>query len=184
MEPATIDKQQLTREMAAELLHLVAPEFDGLTEVRGQLSLSVDQFRAPLGVPRDRFDRGVEAAGKVRLHELSASMKKTPLLATTVKVLAGRYGKNPGEVVRVARDADVRFQVRRGRMHFQGLRVGLPDVSPDLLVNSRGSIGLDRTLDVVLDVPRIMLNPADRSTAPLRWRVTGTPDRPIVTEIR
>jgi hypothetical protein len=189
LEPVTIKKQQLTSEMADELLRLIVPDLEGLTDVDGQISMALDEFRVPLGVPRDQLNRGVELAGKLRLHRVSASLKKSPLFQTTVKVLAGMYGKRPTDIVRVARDAEVRFKVRKGRMHYEGLRVGFPDISPDLLISSRGSIGLDRSLDLVLEVPRIVLNAranqADRRTMPpFRFRVTGTAARPIVTEIR
>jgi hypothetical protein len=189
LEPVTINKQQLTSEMGDELLRLILPPLDGLTDVQGQISMSLDEFRVPLGVPRVQFNRGVELAGKLRLHRMSASLKKSPLFQATVKVLAGMYGKRPTDVVRVARDAEVGFKIRKGRLHYEGLRVGFPDISPDLLVRSRGSIGLDRSLDLVLEVPRIVLNAransADRRTmAPFRFRVTGTIARPIVTEIR
>jgi hypothetical protein len=189
MVPVNVKKQQLSREMADELIHLIAPDFDGITEVQGQISLSLDKFRVPLGVPRDKFAEGVELTGKFRLHELSASLKKNPLLAAMVRLLGGASGKKQTDVVQIARDVEVRIQIREGQMNYQGLRIGLPDVSPDLLVSSRGSIGLDRSLDFVLEVPRISLNGnanrADRnSTAPLRFRVTGTTAKPIVTEIR
>ena len=120
---------------------------------------------------------------------MSASLKKSPLFRTTVKVLASMYGKRPTDVVRVARDAEVRFKLRKGRMQYEGLRVGFPDISPDLVISSRGAIGLDRSLDLVLEVPRIVLNAransADRRTlAPYRFRITGTLARPVVTEIR
>ena len=91
-----------------------------------------------------------------------------------VKVLADMYGKKPSEVVRIVEDAEVRFQVREGRMHHEGLRIGFPDIAPDLLVSSRGSVGLDHSLDIVLEVPRIVVPgkkaPADpKATAPVRF---------------
>jgi hypothetical protein len=151
--------------------------------------MDVDEFRVPLGVSRDQFNRGVALAGKARLHRMSASLDKSPLLKTAVKVLAEMYGKRPPDVLRLARDAEVRFKLRKGRMHYEGLRVGFPDISPDLLISSRGSIGLDRSLDIVLEVPRLVLNARairieGRTLAPFRFRVTGTLARPIVTEIR
>ena len=93
---------------------------------------------------------------------------KTPLIETMVKVLADMYGKKPSDVVRIVEDAEVRFQVREGRMHHEGLRIGFPDIAPDLLVSSRGSVGLDHSLDLVLEVPRIVLDQEGSCSIPGR----------------
>jgi hypothetical protein len=49
-------------------------------------------------------------------------------------------------------------------------------------------VGLDHSLDLVLEIPRIVLpgkNSADpKSTAPVKLRVTGTIEKPIVTEVK
>jgi hypothetical protein len=104
----------------------------------------------------------------------------------TVKVLADMYGKKPSEVVRVIEDAEVRFQFREGRLHHEGLRLGLPDIDPKLLVSSRGSVGLDHSLDLVLELPRLAVpgRPAPAGAGPVRLRVTGTIEKPKVTEIK
>jgi hypothetical protein len=90
---------------------------------------------------------------------------------------------------RIIKDAEVRFEVREGRMHHEGLRLGLPDIAPALVFTSSGSVGLDHSLDLLLEAPRIALpgkkTPADaNSTAPVRLRVTGTIEKPVVTEIK
>jgi hypothetical protein len=90
------------------------------------------------------------------------------------------HGKKPSDVVRAVQNADVRFEVRDGRMHHEGLRFGFPDISPDLLIRSSGSVGFDRTLDFVLDVPPVL---ADRKD-PVKLRVTGTLEKPVVTEMK
>jgi hypothetical protein len=66
------------------------------------------------------------------------------------------------------------------------LRLGFPDISPKLLINSRGSVGLDKSLDLVLEVPRILVQGKVEldDTNLVRFRVTGTMDNPIVTEIK
>ena len=38
-------------------------------------------------------------------------------------------------------------------MYHEGLRLGFPDFSPDLLITPRGSVGFDKSLDFVLAVP-------------------------------
>jgi hypothetical protein len=146
--------------------------------VQGEISLSLDTFRVPLDDPERERER-LELAGEFQLHQLSVAVK-TPLLKTLVKTLGDMYGRKPSDVVRVARNTKVRFQVRSGRMYHEGLQIGFPDISPDLIVRSRGSVGLDKSLDLVLDVPPILV---DR-TAPVRFRITGTIGNPVVTEMK
>lgn len=185
---ALFEKQKLTPDVGDELLRLVAPTLGDITGVHGEFSLSLDKFRVPLGVSEKEFARRVELAGKLHLHQISASVKE-PVLEATVKVLADMYGKKPSEVVRIVEDAEVRFQVRDGRMHHEGLRIGFPDIAPNLVANSQGFVGLDHSLDIVLEVPRIVVpgrkEPVDpKTTAPVRLRVTGTIEKPVVTEIK
>jgi hypothetical protein len=187
LAPVTVfDKEKVTPELGDELLRLVAPTLSDLAGVQGEISLSLEKFRVPLGVPKGELEKKVELAGKLQLHQITVTTK-TPLLQTVVKVLADRYGKKPTDVVRVVENAEVSFKVRDGRMYHEGLRFGFPDISPDLLITSRGSIGFDKSLDFDLDVPAILLDKTDlaiKKAPPVRFRVTGTLDKPVVTEIK
>jgi hypothetical protein len=154
--------------------------------VHGEISLSFETFRVPLGVSRGEAVKRVELAGKLHLHEITVSTK-TPLIQTTVKLLADMYGKQPSDVVRIVENAEVRFRVRDGRVHHEGLRIGFPDISPDLIASSRGSVGFDGSLDVVLEVPRLGLKQKatpDPTAPPVRFRIAGTIDKPVVTEFK
>jgi hypothetical protein len=188
LAPVTVlEKRKLTPEMGDQLIKLIAPTLSDLSGVQGEISLSFDTFRVPLGVPKAEAVKRVELAGKLHLHQITVSTK-TPLVQTTVKLLADMYGKQPSEVVRIVKDAEVRFQVREGRMHHEGMRLGFPDISPDLIALSRGSVGFDSSLDIELEVPRLVLNkkdaPAPKAPPPVRFRITGTIDVPVVTEVK
>jgi hypothetical protein len=186
LAPVTIlENQKLTPEVGNQLLHLIVPTLSDLTGVEGKISQSIERFRVPLDIPKRELKKAVELAGNLQLHQISTP-PKTPLLQTMVKVLADRYGKKPSDVVRVVENAEVRFQVKDGRMHHEGLRFSFPDISPDLLVTSRGSVGFDRSLDFELEVPSIFADNKDveiKQRAPARFRFTGTIEKPIVTEI-
>ena len=188
LAPVTVfEKRKVTPEVGDQLLKLIAPTLSDLSGVQGEISLSFDTFRVPLGVPKAEAVKRVELAGKLHLHQITVSTK-TPLVQTTVKLLADMHGKQPSEVVRIVKNAEVRFQVRDGRVHHEGLRLGFPDISPDLLALSRGSVGFDGSLDLELEVPRLVLNkkdaPAPKAPPPVRFRITGTIDTPVVTEIK
>jgi hypothetical protein len=187
LAPVTIfEKQKLTPEVGDQLLHLIVPTLSDLTGVQGKLSLSFEKFRVPLGVLESELEKRVELAGKLQLHQISLSTK-TPLLQTMVKLLADRYGKKPSNVVRVVKNADVKFKVQDGRMYHEGLRFGFPDISADLVATSSGFVGFDKSLDFVLEVPAVLVDKQDlkiKKAPPVRFRVTGTLDKPIVTEIK
>jgi hypothetical protein len=187
LAPVTVfEKQKLTPDVGGELLHLIVPTLSDLTGVQGEISLSFDTFRIPLGVPESELEKRVELSGKLQLHQIDVSTK-TPLIQTLVKVLADMYGKKPSEVVRIVKNAEVRFQVRNGRMNHEGLRFGFPDISPDLIITSRGSVGFDKSLDFELEVPSVLVDKKElevKKAAPVHFRVTGSIDDPIVTEIK
>jgi hypothetical protein len=187
LAPVTVfEKQKLTPELGDELLHLISPTLSDLAGVKGEISLSFETFRVPLGVPKGELEKRVELVGKLKLHQVYVTTK-TPLLQETVKVLADMYGKKPSDVVRVANYDDVSFKVRDGRMYHEGLRIGLPDISPDLIMRSRGSVGFDKSLDVELEVPSIVVDKSNvevKKGPPARFRITGTIDKPVVTEIK
>jgi hypothetical protein len=97
------------------------------------------------------------------------------------------HGKKPSDVVRVIQKAEVRFKVQDGRMYHEGLRFGFPDISPDLLISSQGWVGYDKSLDLVLEVPRILVDKKGveiKKLDPVHFRVTGTIDQPIVKDIK
>jgi hypothetical protein len=181
-----LDRQDLSTAFNRRLLHLVAPTTEDIVDLKGQVSLSVDKLRMPMGVPPDQAFKRLEMSGKLQLHQISTKVQ-TPLLQAMVKVLADRFGKKPSEVVRVVNNAEVRFQVREGRLYHEGLQLGFPDISPKLLVQSSGSVGLDKSLDIVLEMPRVLLNPDLRPQVAgdkVRFRITGTVDKPNVVEIK
>jgi hypothetical protein len=179
-------KQKLTPAVGDELLHLIAPTLADLAGVQGEFSLSIDTFAVPLGASRADFAKKVALAGKLQLHDITVSVK-TPLLQTLVKLVADMHGKKPSDVVRVVQNAEVQFKVQGGRLYHEGLRFGFPDISPDLLIKSQGSVGFDKSLDLVLEVPRVLVDLKDsqpKKLDPVRFRITGTLAEPIVTVIQ
>jgi hypothetical protein len=189
LAPVTLIKGlKLTPEVNHEILRLIAPSLDDLTAVKGEISLSLDKFRVPLGVSKSELIKKVELAGKLELREIIVAVK-TPLLKDMVKIVANMYRKKPSDTVRFVKDDAVRFEVRGGRVYHEGLRFGFPDISPKLMISSRGSVGLDKSLDLVLEVPRILLKQGTNSAdivaqTPVRFRVTGSIGKPVVTQIK
>src|SRR5262245_55223414 len=123
-----------------------------IPQISGAVSLSLDKLRIPIGVPRDQAVKHKEVEGKLVLHYLSTDVGN-PMRQALVQLVAEMNGKDASRVVRLVQDAGIRFRVRDGRLHHEGLRVGFPDIDPELQLTSRGSVGLDKTLDLFVGLP-------------------------------
>lgn len=173
---AVLDREQLNRRLAASLLHMIEPELQYSPQLEGQVSLSIDTLRIPVGVPAENWLSMLEIKGSLVIHQAS-SLANTPLRQAIVKLLSDLYGKSPGDVVRVVHDCKINFEIVGGRFHYEDLRIGFPDIEPGLEVHSSGSIGIDESLDVHLEVPRLDRE-KQREHGPVVCHVTGTVNHP------
>ena len=187
VEPVVIfDRQRLTSETGHELLYLIAPTLGNVADVQGQVSLTLDELRLPLSESTDEWLSGLKLSGQLQLHEILTTVK-TPLLTAMVKILTDMHGAEASEIVRIAKDADVAFELRAGRLFHDGLQLGFPDLSANLLATSRGSVGIDRSLDLELRLPTSLIDTikgkGSDETQFAWFKVTGTIDEPAVTEL-
>jgi hypothetical protein len=178
VEPVEVfQKKKLSLGVAAGLVKLLAPDVQSDRQVDGDISLSFIKLRIPLGVARDQEFKQLEAEGKLRLHQF-ASEVKSPLWQGLIRILAYMNGKQPPKVMHLIEDSEIHFQVRDGRLHHDGQRIGFPEIDPELVISSRGSIGIDETLDLYLEIPR--LRQGKRDKGPLHCHVTGTIHEPKI----
>src|SRR5262245_6856872 len=179
VDPAVLfEKWKLTPQLCDKLLHMIAPTFGEASRISGEISLALDKFRLPVGGPRDRAVRRLEMEGKLTLHQVTTDTRG-PLMGVLVKVLADVYGKQPSEIVRAVQDDTVHFRVADGRLHHDGFRISFPDISPDLKITSSGSIGIDETLDLKIELPRID-KAKYKEKGPIHCHVTGTVRKPVM----
>ncbi|MDG2221910.1 MAG: hypothetical protein P8L85_11040 [Rubripirellula sp.] len=176
------DHQRLTTQRSEEWLRLIAPAIADVTAMEGDLSLTINSLRIPLSGSQQQLLRSTELSGDLQLHEVTTKVE-TPLLSAMVKVLADQYGKEASETIRIAKDAKISFELRDGRLFQKGLRFGFPDLSPDLVLQTNGSVGLDRTLDLTLQVPAALAAELGGEQGTVRFQVTGTIDDPQVVEL-
>jgi hypothetical protein len=178
VEPVEVfTKRKLSLGVAAGLVKLLAPDVQSDRQVAGEISLSFNKLRIPLGVARHHEFKQVDAEGKLTLHQV-ASEVKSPLWRGLIRLLADMHGKEPSNVIRLVEDSEIHFQVRDGRLYHDGQRIGFPEIDPDLVISSRGSIGIDETLDLHLEIPRLRKHKRDKG--PLRCHVTGTLREPTI----
>jgi hypothetical protein len=144
LDPVAIfNKRKLTGKLAGRLLHLFDPTMSNNPHISGAVSLSLDKLRMPIGIARDRAVKRMELEGKLVLHEVCTEVSN-PMRQMLVQLVADMNGKDASHVVRLAQDAEIRFHVRDGQLYHEGLRIGFPDIDPELQLTSRGSVGLDK----------------------------------------
>jgi hypothetical protein len=180
LDPVAIfDRRVLSPKLANRLLHLFDPTMSGIPQISGAVSLSLEKLRIPIGVPRDRTAQRMELEGKLVLHDVSTEVNN-PMRQALVKLVAVMNGKDASSVVRLVQDDEIRFHVRDGRLHHERLRIGMPDIDPELQLTSRGSVGLDKTVDLFMELPR--LDKALRQEkGPAKCHITGTVANPTIT---
>lgn len=181
IDPATVfNHRQLTEEMCDRGLQLFAPVLADAARVEGEVSLQIDSFEMPLDQPSGTpLVEQVEFTGQLRLHQVTTGVKN-PLINNIAKFVAGLLRVEMPRHIRIADEATVRFELRDGRVFHEGLAFGLPEVSPDLVIRTSGTVGLDETVDLLVEIP-LPLNlltdgPIARrlSERPLTLRVSGT----------
>ena len=128
-------------------LKYVAPVLAVATETQGRVSLRVDHCEVPLHEPEL-----AEVRGQVTLHDVSAGLR-TGTLQSATRDLAALSGRALPDKIRLAHENRIDFVVANRRIQHRGMAIGLPSVSPDLVVRSAGSVGFDESLDLQLEVP-------------------------------
>ena len=187
IEPITVfDRVELTPEICDSGLQLIAPALSDAANVQGKVSFSLSKFRVPLEW-NERTQGAIDIEGNLKLHSVDASLKDSPIMGG-LKLAAMVLRIDLPETMRITDEADIHFFVRDGRIHHEGLAFGLPEVSEDLVIRSSGSVGLDETLDlrVEIPIPLSLLRERNEGGEPPRLRkpivlvVRGTLDEPKV----
>jgi len=136
VQPGVVMRQvAMTPQMCADLLKYLLPVVAEASEVSGRFSLEIDGWRIPL----DEFGRG-EGSGRLVIHHLDVAQ------SALVQRLGEALGLAP--TVRLAETSTVPFRMADGRLHHRDLRFGLRN----LTVCTRGSVGLDQSLDLVAEI--------------------------------
>lgn len=161
LEPGRlVDHAPLTPEMCGDALKYVAPVLADATEVEGSITLDLEQFAVPFAQPLDS-----EVRGKLVFH--SATVGAGPL----VQRLAALLRVEPR--VALARDGEVRFDVRGRTVHHEELQFGLGDA---VEVKTSGRVGFDQSLHLLAEV-RVVLSEDDQPALPLIEALRSQPVR-------
>src|SRR5262249_31783471 len=110
VDPVVIfNRRKLSPRLLSKLLHLFDPTLRDAPQIGGEVSLALDKFRVPLGIPREQVARRIEVEGKLSLHQV-ATEAKSPLSQALVHLVASVNDKRPSDVVRLVRDAEISFR--------------------------------------------------------------------------
>ncbi len=147
LKPGRIaDQVQINPVMCANGLQYIAPALAGVASAEGRFSMELDRCRIPLEDP----SRG-ELQGRMIVH----SVKIGP--GALVRELAVALGySGPAQI---ASESTIDFQMADGRVYHRGAELTFPDVA----VRTHGSVGLDKSLALVAEMP-----------VPPKWRGNNT----------
>lgn len=140
-------------EVSESFLKYAAPILAGATRIEGEFTADLDGARIPLEQP-ERTDAG----GRLLIHELRILPGPTtePLVAVVRQLSALARGKNlltagpapPGSGI-VVRQQQIDVRMLEGRVHHRNFEFMIDDVP----VRSTGSVGLDESISLVVEVP-------------------------------
>jgi len=130
-----LDHCQLSPGLCNDALKYVAPILSKVTRAEGEISIDLDDWRLPLG----HLEQG-ELGGRLSLHNVDVGP------GPFVHKLAEALHVPPD--VAMARESIVRFELVNGRIEHHDLEFDLPGVH----VRTSGSVGLDRSLDLLAEV--------------------------------
>lgn len=143
----------VTPEVSDEMLKYFVPVLAQATRSEGTFSIHLDATKVPLGEPKK-----ATIAGQLNVQ----SVRVTPGPATAQLAMLGReieaiakggiagtlLNREPVTLLSVS-DRRIDFWVEQGRVYHQGVEFQVGDV----VFRSRGSVGLDETVSVMLELP-------------------------------
>ncbi len=159
---------QVTPELCGEWLGYVAPMMSDAASVQGTLSARIQRFDYFVDHPTQSSVQGV-----LTIHNASASPGSSlgPLLQLLQlagrESIAGRHLELPPQ--------DVQVELNQGMVTHQGLELQLADYR----MTSSGTVGLNKQIQLVLDVP-LERSSADQRGRSLRIPVGGTVGQPAL----
>jgi hypothetical protein len=137
IEPGIVLPQTaVTPDVCRDLLKYIAPVLADVTEVSGDFSIEVDRWRLPLAEP-------AKGEGSGRLVISSLDVGPGPLVAELSSFLKTR------SKLLVVEKGPVAFHMADGRIHHGDFVFRIEG----LTVRTHGSVGLDKSLALVAEVP-------------------------------
>jgi len=145
---------RVSPEICDAALKFIAPVVADATRTEGRFSVALEGGRIPLGEPL----RG-DVAGRLTVHQLQVLPgplgEQILFLARQIEAIAKRrqpltsLSEVQGTTLLKIDDQQIPFRMVQGRVYHERLEMK----SGDVVVRTHGSVGLDQTLALVVDVP-------------------------------
>jgi hypothetical protein len=184
IDPVTVfDRARLTPEICNEGLQLVAPFLARQVDAEGEFSFRLEKFQVLANPETENDPRNIEIRGVVVLHQASMQLKDS-LASRLIRLTSELVGTEMPERLQVARDTGVKFHVRDGRVFHEGFAMILPQGESSVAIRTSGSVGMDQTLDVQIDIGLDEVTLGTSRLAqhlakhPVRLALTGTIEEP------
>ncbi len=189
-----IDKVRLSPELCAGWLKFVAPIMANATRVDGRFSVVLAKGELPVSDPSNG-----DVVGQFAVHQ--AQIAPGPLgyqvlaVVDRIKALTKSKSLKPADLLALAEQSasaggrervlvtlpeqQVPFHLINGRVHHEGLTL----VTKEATLKTRGSVGLDESLDLIVEVPvRDEWVAQNKQLASLRGKSLSIPVRGSLTQ--
>lgn len=183
LEPIQIfNHESLSEAHAEQNLALIAPVLSQSTALAGEVSVYVHQTRIRLD---DEDASQFSIQGEAVFHSVNARLKRD--WVSQIGQLVGQAtGKTLPDRLEIVQDSRVDFEVNSLGIHHRGLAFLLPEIVNGMHIESAGMVGLDETLDIVLQAQLPLITPSNAFTAliskvtlaPITLQVKGTVSAP------
>ena len=151
--PTTLlDNETLTPELCSQGLQLVAPMMADVVDVEGKISFRLERCVVPIGeMEEETRTQQLQIAGSVELADVTVGLNNK-IMQRIVPLLDGLGRSNVPTTMTVNRSSAVEFNINNGRIEHRGLVMQMPLAGSALEIQSSGSVGMDKTLDLQLAI--------------------------------
>lgn len=163
-----VDNVDITPETCQQALMYINPALAHLQQVEGRCSLSLDGCRLPLA----DLAAG-ELQGELTVHAITID-SPSPLIA----VLAAVAGQQLP--VEIERESRIGFHMADRRVYHDRVEI----VFPRGTIRTRGSVGLDQTLDIVAEIPLSLLPFREQMRKDLADEIVEAPITGTLKQVR
>ena len=132
-----IQTAKLTPAVCASALGYALPAFANAAQADGTVSFDLAENRVPLTAPQSGTAKGV-----LTVH--AANVSAGPLVTEIATALGAKQTS-----MTLTREQQVPIKLENGRVHHENFAIQIGETQ----VTSSGSVGLDQTVSVVLDMP-------------------------------
>ena len=187
IDPITVfDHQELTHEVCNQGMQLVAPFMATQLNAEGDFSFHLKQLKIPVsgGDPLEQSNQ-VEMLGVIQLHTASVALNPS-VTSRLVNTFSKLMEIDVPERLHVINETQVSFHVAEGRVHHEGFAMVLPHRDSSIEIRTSGSVGLDNSLDVEVEIalPSDSLGQSELAKhlveKPIVIQVTGTLETPVI----